>query len=76
MGNSPLSGGGHSGLSVLLSRLCHREVIIVNQNTEELLTLPDGRQLAYVCAGDPAGDPVVWNSGTPQGAGLPPAIVR
>lgn len=48
----------------------------MNQNTEELLTLPDGRQLAYVCAGDPAGDPVVWNSGTPQGAGLPPAIVR
>jgi len=48
----------------------------MNQSTEELLTLPDGRQLAYVCAGDPAGDPVVRHNGSPQGAGLPPAIVR
>ena len=50
--------------------------MIININNDEVLTLPDGRQLAYVCVGDPAGVPVVWHSGTPQGAGFPPTIVR
>ncbi|PSR22730.1 MAG: alpha/beta hydrolase [Sulfobacillus acidophilus] len=60
----------------VVSCLCPREVRIINPNNDEVLTLPDGRQLAYVCVGDPVGVPVVWHSGTPQGAGFPPSIVK
>jgi pimeloyl-ACP methyl ester carboxylesterase len=53
-----------------VARPADEGAVVTDTVPHEVLTLPDGRELAYVETGDPSGPPVLFFHGTPGSRGL------